>query len=279
MAEYKLPFTGKEIEDKLIFDTTLTQEGRAADALSVGNAIANINTKVDIYVIVGDLDTGEISKLLIEDALAQQFGMAVTVHKQIVKTLPSTLTQSDLQNGIVYLYILEDTGIVYGDIGDGAVTLGYALIGQNWPNNTENFDHGWITDINSEEAWGVYCIRSNAYDGGKYIIRINSNDDINNAITSTSLTSEDCMRIQNDFFNTAFLVTYSTTTPDNYQTTTKYIFMPTELNTANGVAGIYTYMSTVLDFIDNFFNMKAITVVIENGAPTLYYNTRIMNLN
>lgn len=43
MAEYKLPFTGKEIEEKLTFDSTLTKAGSAADAKAVGDAIANID--------------------------------------------------------------------------------------------------------------------------------------------------------------------------------------------------------------------------------------------
>lgn len=50
-TEYKLSYTGQEIDEKLgkivDLDTTLTQSGKTADAKAVGDAIENLSKEID----------------------------------------------------------------------------------------------------------------------------------------------------------------------------------------------------------------------------------------
>jgi hypothetical protein len=84
-------------------------------------------------------------------AMQGENGIIIT---HVVETLPETLIQSV---GItLHFYVVKSTGIVYLDVGNGAVTAG-----ENFGDASMN--KGWSTDIASETEQGIYSVSLSTY--------------------------------------------------------------------------------------------------------------------
>lgn len=72
----------------------------------------------------------------------------------VVETLPATLLPC--VSGLFRLYVVESTGFVHLDAGDGVMTLGAMLKSLD----SSATDRGWTDDIASETKHGAYCGRT-----------------------------------------------------------------------------------------------------------------------
>ena len=129
--------------------------------LSGGNTTDKYGS-ADIYVV---MSYSTVERMLLADFLFEYYGTTFKINTQIVKTLPNILVPCSMENAILYLYVVGSTGIVYGDLGDGAITLGYGLFESQNPGIEYDFDKGWSTDINSETEMGIYCVRTDSGNG------------------------------------------------------------------------------------------------------------------
>ena len=134
-------------------DSTLTEEGKAADARAVGDAMT--------YLFINTINSANDAELfyLMEDgtivtdkqALQQTFGITTDIFYHIVDTIPSdhalcTLTEN-------HIYVLRETGIGYIDIGNGVQSLAERM---GIP--TDGLEQRWSPDINAETVPGIYAI-------------------------------------------------------------------------------------------------------------------------
>lgn len=117
-------------------DTTLTQSGKPADAKSTGEAINGV--ELWMKFMGGQRD---ILELLVEDG--------ATFDIEFVDVLPETLTHATM-------YVVKSTGVAWGDLGMGAMTIG-TVFGQQL--GVPMPDKGWTTDITAETEDGIYCVR------------------------------------------------------------------------------------------------------------------------
>lgn len=149
-AGWDLVITESEITPEL--DKTLTQENKAADAKATGEAITSLKSTIDdlhtdveiwMYDGVQSFDFVEFNK-----------EQGATVNIELVDTLPETLPPLDEENMTITVYVVNGTGIVYGNMMGQTITLGESLFGD------ESFNRGWTTDINAETEKGIYSVRA-----------------------------------------------------------------------------------------------------------------------
>ena len=105
------------------------------------------NVFTDVYVKDEDI-SGTLAEYLAENGITN-----CPINTQVVTKLPANLWQSVIaNNGGLYLYIIESSGIAFCNVGTGIVTLGQCLL------QSGSFDHGWSSDVSAETAAGVYCV-------------------------------------------------------------------------------------------------------------------------
>jgi hypothetical protein len=167
-------------------DTTLTKAGKAADAKAVGDALG---IKKEVYIVANGVayTLPLIAKL--------QHDIEVTVKLNFVSSRPSTVEPSAVvDGGTIYLYVVDSTGIVYVDIGEGIQSLGEAFL------QSQEYDRGWTNDANAETETGVYCEYKLQKSGGVTIIKIPDFEGDN-----YQLPKEDFEKMRADFVNTVLV--------------------------------------------------------------------------
>lgn len=116
-TEYKLSYTGQEIDEKLgkivDLDTTLTQSGKTADAKAVGDAIENLSKEIDTIKnsMVVDDDDPVITAIAVTESADGTVTMVNTLEDGGTETLvispdangnPSKLTYNDTEIPITW---------------------------------------------------------------------------------------------------------------------------------------------------------------------------------
>lgn len=191
-------------------DTTLSVDGKAADAGAVGlrftqvdNAIAALgnagggsggasglnNDGVEIFIIPPGMPP-----MALGTALITVMSLNCIINTQVVETLPSTLEPSTLENGsTINVYVVESTGIGYCDVGIGAMPLGLIAF------EAYGMDKGWSSDVAAEVNPGVYAVRKSDICKGNPIVHL----EVQASDATTTLTAADWVKVQGDFFNTS----------------------------------------------------------------------------
>lgn len=127
-------------------DKTLSKDGKAADAKTVGEIVSILYTDAEIWMCESSeevFNLGEYVKL---------GGGKINV--KLVDELPTILEPSSESTMTINAYVVNSTGIAYVDFdGQGVMTAGELLTGMS------GYDHGWSADINSETIPGFYCVR------------------------------------------------------------------------------------------------------------------------
>ena len=132
------------------------------------NDIGNIGDTINTPSGDGELDEDVIIEIWMVDSgepinftdLLRQDGATINTH--LVNTLPETMIPLDMENGIMDAYILESTGVIYGNLNGTVMTLGQ-LMADGAAEGTA-FDKGWSEDIYSETEDGFYCVRTSVTD-------------------------------------------------------------------------------------------------------------------
>lgn len=127
------------------------------------------------------------------------------VNTYLVETLPDTLELSVMAaGGTVHLYVVKSTGIVYGDLGAGTMTLSVALF------NVGGYDKGWVSELPAQSEVGIYVMwKSDIFKDGNTIY-------LENALGEDTITLSplDWVKVQSDFSNTS--IHFKLNTGDGY---------------------------------------------------------------
>ena len=104
--------------------------------------IYRIPSKATAYIVQG---VGNYAPL--EDYTPDNYEIIT----ELVDRLPAVLKLTELDGTKAYLYIVRETGIAYGDIGGGPMTIGNIFLGE------DGYDCGWSTDITTEAGIGIFA--------------------------------------------------------------------------------------------------------------------------
>lgn len=167
-------------------------QGKAAGS---GGATSS-NDGAEIFVVTTE------TVVSLYQAILATYGFQCQIKTQVVETLPDSLEQSTIENGgTIYVYVVESTGVIYGDIGSGVLSLGYALF------ESDGFDKGWSSDVASETEMGVYAVRKSDICKGDTTIYL----ELQEGESTATLTRADWVKVQGDFENTSIRVSIITT--------------------------------------------------------------------